>query len=167
MRNALDEVEGMDIEVLQSSDWRLFRSSVVAVGDLDKQLNEPPASLISVFMIDYRYWRASHTVRTSLYAEREVCATRAQIEPLIPARRSATSRPRWPANLRLPKYHRTDPRGGRLELPLALSADDVDSLGVAHAFAEPLELAKGNRTRVGDTPRPISRPRPLANNRCR
>lgn len=61
------DVEGMDIEVLQSNDWDRFRPTIAAVEDLDLVLDNVAASATYRFMHDQGYRLVSHVVLTSIY----------------------------------------------------------------------------------------------------
>ncbi len=63
------DVEGMDVEVLESNDWVRFRPSVVAVEDLDLRLARPDDSAAFQLLTSVGYELASHAVKTSFYVE--------------------------------------------------------------------------------------------------
>lgn len=64
------DVEGMDVEVLESNDWGRFRPTVVAVEDLDLQLADPHQSAAFRLLTAEGYRLVSHAVKTSFYLER-------------------------------------------------------------------------------------------------
>jgi FkbM family methyltransferase len=61
------DVEGMDLEVLESSDWTRFRPSLVAAEDLGLDLADVRSSPIFRFMTGVRYRLVAHAVFTSFY----------------------------------------------------------------------------------------------------
>ena len=61
------DVEGMDLEVLESSDWQRFRAALVAVEDLGLDLADVRSSPVFRFMTDVRYRFVAHAVYTSFY----------------------------------------------------------------------------------------------------
>jgi FkbM family methyltransferase len=61
------DVEGMDVEVLESGDWDRFHPTLVAVEDLDLDLGAVEASASYRFMRDHGYRLTSHAVLTSIY----------------------------------------------------------------------------------------------------
>ncbi len=61
------DVEGMDVEVLQSNDWGRYRPRVVAVEDLAIDLHNPSGSEVVGLLRSHGYRLASHAVKTSLY----------------------------------------------------------------------------------------------------
>ena len=61
------DVEGMDLEALQSSDWKRFRPSLVAIEDLELDLSNARSSPVFQFMTDVRYRFVAHAVYTSFY----------------------------------------------------------------------------------------------------
>ena len=65
------DVEGMDVEVLQSNDWDRFRPAVVATEDLALQLENPTASAVFRLLGSHGYRLVSHAVKTSFYLRGE------------------------------------------------------------------------------------------------
>ncbi len=63
------DVEGMDLEVLQSNDWQRFRPRLVAVEDLEMRLGEPTSSAIFRLLASHGYRLVSHAVKTSFYQD--------------------------------------------------------------------------------------------------
>lgn len=61
------DVEGLDLDVLQSGDWDRFRPHVVAVEDLELDLTDVAASPVHRFMGSVGYRLRAHVVLTSLY----------------------------------------------------------------------------------------------------
>lgn len=61
------DVEGMDLEALQSNDWERFRPRVVAVEDLDLSLEKPTSSAIYQLLHQNGLRLVSHAVKTSFY----------------------------------------------------------------------------------------------------
>ena len=63
------DVEGMDVEVLESNDWKLFRPHVAAVEDLDVRLEDPSSSATFRLLSSHGYRFVSHAVKTSFYID--------------------------------------------------------------------------------------------------
>ena len=61
------DVEGMDLEVLESNDWARFRATLVAVEDLGLDLADVRSSPVFRFMTGVRYRLVAHAVFTSFY----------------------------------------------------------------------------------------------------
>lgn len=61
------DVEGMDVEVLESNDWGRYRPSIVAVEDLTLRLEEPAGSAAFRLLHDEGYRFVAHALKTSFY----------------------------------------------------------------------------------------------------
>ena len=64
------DVEGLDLEVLQSNNWTRFRPLVLGVEDLGIDLLNPASSPIVSFMDSVGYRFVAHAVLTSFYIPR-------------------------------------------------------------------------------------------------
>src|SRR5690606_158036 len=62
------DVEGLDLEVLQTNDWKKYRPKVVAIEDYD--LLPKAQSVIYEYLTDQGYALFSHVFDTSLYIQR-------------------------------------------------------------------------------------------------
>lgn len=63
------DVEGLDVEVLESNDWTRYRPRVVAVEDLTMRLEEPSESAAFRLLRSLGYRLVSHAVKTSFYLQ--------------------------------------------------------------------------------------------------
>ncbi|NNL13826.1 MAG: FkbM family methyltransferase [Acidimicrobiia bacterium] len=69
------DVEGMDVEVLESNDWGRYRPGVVAVEDLTLRLEEPADSAVFRLLTAEGYRFVSHALKTSFYLSPELATT--------------------------------------------------------------------------------------------
>lgn len=61
------DVEGLDVEVLESNDWGRFRPRIIAVEDLALELENPAGSEAFRLLRSHGYRLSSHAVKTSFY----------------------------------------------------------------------------------------------------
>ncbi len=60
------DVEGLDLEVLQSNDWKKYRPTYVLVELLEEQMKDPLKSKILQFMDSHGYEMRSKTMNTAI-----------------------------------------------------------------------------------------------------
>lgn len=65
------DVEGMDLEVLESSNWEKYRPELVLVEDHDFDMENPAASLIFQFMKEQNYTLVSKTISSLVFHKTE------------------------------------------------------------------------------------------------
>jgi FkbM family methyltransferase len=63
------DVETVDLEVLQSNDWTRFRPRVVAIEDIEFNLDEPTHSATYRFLREQGYHFFSRTIYTNFFAD--------------------------------------------------------------------------------------------------
>ncbi|MBT8202060.1 MAG: FkbM family methyltransferase [Acidimicrobiia bacterium] len=68
------DVEGMDVEVLESNDWSRYRPAIVAVEDLALRLDEPASSGAFRLLRDEGYRFVAHALKTSFYLSPHLAA---------------------------------------------------------------------------------------------
>ena len=92
------DVESLDLEVLQSNDWKAYRPLVVAVEDLEFDMALPTASPIYNFLREQGYRCISRTTFTNFFVDetrKELIPGCPSLAPLkaTPPARSASRRP--------------------------------------------------------------------------
>ncbi len=65
------DAEGMDLEVLQSLDWKKYRPEIVLVEDLAFEIEDPQSSVLFQFMKSQSYTLVAKTVSTLMFHENE------------------------------------------------------------------------------------------------
>jgi FkbM family methyltransferase len=65
------DVEDLDLQVLQSNDWKKWRPSVVAIEDFQFDFTDPARSAIFNLMLSHSYEMVSRQVYTSIFVSKE------------------------------------------------------------------------------------------------